>query len=96
MNSITKSLVVVTTVLGLGTSTIANATESSIQQTLSQTVITQGQQVAANLGKQLQRSISLELNKFVIANSSVSLEAKNIALENNNQTTKTTTTAEEE
>jgi len=95
MNSITKSLVVVTTVLGLGTSTLATANENSIQQALSKTVIAQGQQVTANLAKQLQRSISIELNKFALANSSVSIKVKDIALENNNQITKTTTAEEE-
>lgn len=95
MNSITKILVVVTTVLGLGTNTIAAANESSIQKTLSQTVIVQGQQVASNLTKQLQHSIRIELNKFVRANMTLKTTSSKTVKVKSNQIIKTTTAEEE-
>ena len=92
MNIITKTLIIATTVLGLGTSNMATANESTIQQSLSKSIVTQGLQVTNTLAKQLQQSIQLELNKFANGNAISSANESNTELANNNQIIKTTTT----
>ena len=91
MNSITKTLIIVTTVLGLGTSNITAADESNIQQSLSHSIVAQGQQVTKALAIQLQQSIQFELNKFAKDNSIFSAKGKKTEVAKNNKITKTTT-----
>jgi len=92
MNNITKSLIIVTTVLGLGTSNMATANEGTLEQSLNKSIVTQGQQVTSALAKQLQQSIQLELNKFAKGKSISSANKISAEIAKNNQITKTTTT----
>lgn len=106
MKSLNKALVIVTIVLGLGTTASASANNSRIEDSLKQVIVNQSQQVSERLTKQLQHSIKLELNDIVLSalpNINGDMTVKNITKEklvNKNQLINTTstvsTTTEEE
>jgi hypothetical protein len=66
MKSINSALVIVTIVLGLGTTASASANNSRIEDSLKQVIVNQSQQVSERLTQQLQRSITIELNDIVL------------------------------
>lgn len=106
MKNLNKALVIVTIVLGLGTTASASANNSRIEDSLKQVIVNQSQQVSERLTKQLQHSIKLELNDIVLSalpNINGDMTEKNITKEklvNKSQLINTTstvsTTTEEE
>ena len=67
MKSLNNALVIVTIVLGLGTTASASANNSRIEDSLKQVIVNQSQLVSERLTKQLQQSIKLELNDIVLS-----------------------------
>ena len=67
MKSINSALVIVTIVLGLGTTASASANNSRIEGSLKQVIVQQSQQVSEGLTKQLKQSIKLELHDMVVS-----------------------------
>ncbi|MCO4798998.1 MAG: hypothetical protein KC484_07270 [Colwelliaceae bacterium] len=87
MKRINNVLVIVTIVLGLGTTASASANESSIEDTLKKIIVKQSQQVSDRLTKQLKQSIKLELNEMSLLASSI-INQKNDKSINKNQLVK--------
>ncbi|MDG1751155.1 MAG: hypothetical protein P8I03_05775 [Thalassotalea sp.] len=106
MKSINHALVIVTIVLGLGTTASASANNSRIEDSLKQVIVKQSQQVSERLTQQLQQSIKIELSDIVLTALPMinrDIKISHIAKEqlvNKNQLTNTTstvsTTTEEE
>ena len=92
MKRINNALVIVTIVLGLGTTASASANESSIEDTLKQIIVKQSQQVSNRLTEKLKQSIKLELNEMSLLASSI-INQKNDKNINNNQLVKINTVA---
>ena len=97
MKSITKTLVIVTAVLGLGTINNVSANENTLQESLQTMVVTQGKQITAELTEQLQKSIKLSVNQLINAGAAKLTEKKETQLvKNSEQSNKNTLTAEDE
>lgn len=66
MKTINRVFVMITIVLGLGTTASASANNSRIEDSLQQVIVKQSQQVNERLTQQLQHTINVELNKVVL------------------------------
>ncbi len=97
MKSITKTLAIVTAVLGLGTINNVSANENKMQESLKRMVVAQGQRITLELADQLQQSIKLNVNKVVSAGTAALAEKNETKLvKNSQQSNKNTSTAEDE
>ena len=66
MKTINRVFVIVTIVLGLGTTASASANNSRIEDSLKHVIVKQSQQVSERLTQQLQHTINVELNNIVL------------------------------